>query len=199
MDPFIYVEERLNAQRYLSVTADQAHPVMLMVEFNLLISPAQSPDPNPIENPWDQIEQGIMQLDRIPPNLKHEIRLDSTLDITCAVPDHVFLFFCLCTPAISHVSTGAEENINSAAKKWLPMYFLKFTYRPREKLMVMGSLVDRASDSRPEGLGSMPLPPNTFQVHTEYVLVKSLGPKVLWAESRVQGTGEYFPPLQFYV
>ncbi|GFV36071.1 uncharacterized protein TNCV_345871 [Trichonephila clavipes] len=42
----------------------------------------------------------------------------------------------------------------------------------------------RASDSRPEGLGSMP--PNTLRVHTEYVLVKSVGPKVLWAESRVQ-------------
>ncbi|GFW92815.1 uncharacterized protein TNCV_1736081 [Trichonephila clavipes] len=40
------------------------------------------------------------------------------------------------------------------------------------------------------------MPPNTLRVHTEYVLVKSVGPKVLWAESRVQGTGEYFPPLQ---
>ncbi|GFX00776.1 uncharacterized protein TNCV_4577431 [Trichonephila clavipes] len=42
------------------------------------------------------------------------------------------------------------------------------------------------------------MPPNTLQVHMEYVLVKSVGPKVLWAESRVQGTVEYFPPLQFY-
>ncbi|GFU69100.1 uncharacterized protein TNCV_4458271 [Trichonephila clavipes] len=42
------------------------------------------------------------------------------------------------------------------------------------------------------------MPPNTFQVHTEYGLVKSVGPKVLWAESRVQRTGEYFPPLQFH-
>ncbi|GFS57470.1 uncharacterized protein TNCV_1401541 [Trichonephila clavipes] len=41
-----------------------------------------------------------------------------------------------------------------------------------------------------------PMRSNTFRVHTEYVLVKSVGPKVLWAESRVQGTGEYFPPLQ---
>ncbi|PRD24516.1 UNVERIFIED_CONTAM: hypothetical protein NCL1_43532 [Trichonephila clavipes] len=40
------------------------------------------------------------------------------------------------------------------------------------------------------------MPPNTLRVHTEYVLVKSGDPKVLWAESRVQGTGEYFPPLQ---
>ncbi|GFY15482.1 uncharacterized protein TNCV_1572931 [Trichonephila clavipes] len=39
----------------------------------------------------------------------------------------------------------------------------------------VGSLVVRASDSRPEGLGSMP--PNTLRVHTEYVLVKSVGPK----------------------
>ncbi|GFY27073.1 uncharacterized protein TNCV_2066941 [Trichonephila clavipes] len=42
------------------------------------------------------------------------------------------------------------------------------------------------------------MPPNTLQVHTEYVLVKSVGPKVLLAESRLQGTGEYFPPLQFH-
>ncbi|GFV50455.1 uncharacterized protein TNCV_2082061 [Trichonephila clavipes] len=44
----------------------------------------------------------------------------------------------------------------------------------------------------------MPVPPNTLRVHTEYVLVKSVGPKVLWAESRMQGTGENFPPLQFH-
>ncbi|GFX53186.1 uncharacterized protein TNCV_361811 [Trichonephila clavipes] len=42
------------------------------------------------------------------------------------------------------------------------------------------------------------MPPKTLQVHTEYVLVKSVGPKVLWAESRVQGTGEYFAPFQFH-
>ncbi|GFV55127.1 uncharacterized protein TNCV_2623481 [Trichonephila clavipes] len=65
-------------------------------------------------------------------------------------------------------------------------------------LWAVSSLVVRASDSRPEGLGSMPVPPNTLQVHTEYVLVKSVGYKVLWAESRVQGTGENFPPLQFH-
>ncbi|GFW05025.1 uncharacterized protein TNCV_598191 [Trichonephila clavipes] len=37
--------------------------------------------------------------------------------------------------------------------------------------------------------------PNTLRVHTEYVLAKSVGSKVLWAESRVQGTGEYFPSV----
>ncbi|GFU91563.1 uncharacterized protein TNCV_2543291 [Trichonephila clavipes] len=42
------------------------------------------------------------------------------------------------------------------------------------------------------------MPPNTLRVHTEYVLVKSVCPKVLWAESRAQGTGEYFSPLQFH-
>ncbi|GFT13674.1 uncharacterized protein TNCV_3831431 [Trichonephila clavipes] len=42
------------------------------------------------------------------------------------------------------------------------------------------------------------MPPNTLRVHREYVLVKLEGPKVLWAESRAQGTGEYFPPLQFH-
>ncbi|GFT33777.1 uncharacterized protein TNCV_4382901 [Trichonephila clavipes] len=41
----------------------------------------------------------------------------------------------------------------------------------------------------------MPDATNTLRVHTDYVLVKSLGPKILWAESRVQGTGEYFPPV----
>ncbi|GFV52267.1 hypothetical protein TNCV_3197671 [Trichonephila clavipes] len=54
----------------------------------------------------------------------------------------------------------------------------------------------RTSDSRPEGLNSMP--PNTLRVHTGNVLVKSGGLKILWAESRVQDTGEYFPSLQFH-
>ncbi|GFV01673.1 hypothetical protein TNCV_3050661 [Trichonephila clavipes] len=34
-----------------------------------------------------------------------------------------------------------------------------------------------------------PMPPNTHRVHTEYVLVKSVGPKVSWAELRVLRTG----------
>ncbi|GFX96142.1 uncharacterized protein TNCV_2290311 [Trichonephila clavipes] len=59
-------------------------------------------------------------------------------------------------------------------------------------------LVVRAPDSGPEGLGLMPVSPNTLRIHTEYVLVKSVSPNVLWAESRVQGTGENFPPLQFH-
>ncbi|GFY14689.1 hypothetical protein TNCV_647331 [Trichonephila clavipes] len=42
------------------------------------------------------------------------------------------------------------------------------------------------------------MPPNTLRVHTEYVLIKSVGPKVLWAELRVQGTEESFPLLQFH-
>ncbi|GFV85421.1 SEA domain-containing protein [Trichonephila clavipes] len=58
-----------------------------------------------------------------------------------------------------------------------------------------GSLVVRASDSRPEGLDSMPDATKYLRVHTEYVLVKSVGPKLLWVESRVQGTGEYFPSV----
>ncbi|GFV12667.1 uncharacterized protein TNCV_1388631 [Trichonephila clavipes] len=62
--------------------------------------------------------------------------------------------------------------------------------------MAVGSRVIKASDSRPGGLGSMPdatkYPPSTHGVR----VVKSVGPKVLWAQSRVQGTGEYFSPLQ---
>ncbi|GFU17910.1 uncharacterized protein TNCV_4029291 [Trichonephila clavipes] len=40
------------------------------------------------------------------------------------------------------------------------------------------------------------MPPINLRVHTEQVLVKSVGLKVLWVESRVQGPGESFPPLQ---
>ncbi|GFW17868.1 uncharacterized protein TNCV_1134681 [Trichonephila clavipes] len=42
------------------------------------------------------------------------------------------------------------------------------------------------------------MPPNTLRVYTEYVLVKPVGPKVSWTESREQGTGEYSSPLQFH-
>ncbi|GFY18491.1 hypothetical protein TNCV_2397181 [Trichonephila clavipes] len=48
--------------------------------------------------------------------------------------------------------------------------------------LAVGCLVTRASGFRPEGLGSMPAPPNTLRVHTVYVLGKSVGPVVLWAE-----------------
>ncbi|GFU94675.1 hypothetical protein TNCV_4210021 [Trichonephila clavipes] len=76
------------------------------------------------------------------------------------------------------------------------------SYSHRERLVAFASRVRvlvpqktvRASDFRPEGLGSMPEATKTLRVHAEYVLVKSLSPKVLWAESREQGTGEYFPP-----
>ncbi|GFU60280.1 uncharacterized protein TNCV_3404261 [Trichonephila clavipes] len=78
-----------------------------------------------------------------------------------------------------------------------------FKFQPKKTVIkyieykvAVGSLVVRASDSRPEGLGSMP--PNTLRVHTENLLVKSVDPKFLWAESRVQGTGEYFSPIQFH-
>ncbi|GFU81788.1 hypothetical protein TNCV_3087001 [Trichonephila clavipes] len=41
----------------------------------------------------------------------------------------------------------------------------------------VGSLVIKTSDSRPESLGSLTVSPNTLRVHTEYVLVKSVGSK----------------------
>ncbi|GFW02305.1 hypothetical protein TNCV_1732201 [Trichonephila clavipes] len=37
----------------------------------------------------------------------------------------------------------------------------------------MGSLMVRASDSRPEGLSSIPMPSNTLRVHTEWRSVVS--------------------------
>ncbi|GFT74358.1 uncharacterized protein TNCV_539171 [Trichonephila clavipes] len=67
-----------------------------------------------------------------------------------------------------------------------------------DKEVAVGSLVVRAPDSGPEGLGSMPVPPNTLRVHTGYVLVHGVRPKFLWAESRVQGTRFNFLPLQFH-
>ncbi|GFV12742.1 uncharacterized protein TNCV_1367121 [Trichonephila clavipes] len=42
------------------------------------------------------------------------------------------------------------------------------------------------------------MPPNTLRVHTEYGLVKSVGPKILWAESREQGDWRIFTsPFSF--
>ncbi|GFW65356.1 uncharacterized protein TNCV_396221 [Trichonephila clavipes] len=44
------------------------------------------------------------------------------------------------------------------------------------------------------------MPPNTLQVHTDYVLVKSVGPKVLWVvATKTTSTGDWrifpFPPV----
>lgn len=100
MGPLIRVDKRLNAQGYLSIIADQVHPIMLMMypatdgvfqhdnapshragivdrwfeehdsDFSVLSWPAQSPDLNPIENLWDEVERGIRKLNPLPSNLK---------------------------------------------------------------------------------------------------------------------------------
>ncbi|GFV00571.1 hypothetical protein TNCV_3977001 [Trichonephila clavipes] len=48
-----------------------------------------------------------------------------------------------------------------------------------------------------------PRPPNTLRVHTEYVLVKSVGPKVLWADHandrRTTSHDEFRGPRSDYV
>ncbi|GFX72602.1 hypothetical protein TNCV_4061981 [Trichonephila clavipes] len=54
-----------------------------------------------------------------------------------------------------------------------------FAHHSHENSSAVGSLVVRAPESGPESLGSMHVPPNTLRVHSEYVLVKSVGPKVL--------------------
>ncbi|GFS92793.1 uncharacterized protein TNCV_1161921 [Trichonephila clavipes] len=69
---------------------------------------------------------------------------------------------------------------------------------PLKTPRAVASLVVRTPDSGPDGLASIPVPPNSLRVNTEYILVKSVGPKVLWAESRVRGTAENFPPLQYH-
>ncbi|GFX01975.1 hypothetical protein TNCV_371641 [Trichonephila clavipes] len=61
-------------------------------------------------------------------------------------------------------------------------------------VLTVGSLVVRASDSRLEGLGSMP--PNTLRVHMKYILDKSVGSSVLWAvATETPGAEKYFLPL----
>ncbi|GFX78211.1 hypothetical protein TNCV_5135581 [Trichonephila clavipes] len=42
------------------------------------------------------------------------------------------------------------------------------------------------------------MPPNALRVHTECVLVKSVGPKSCGLNHTSTGTGDYFPPLQFH-
>ncbi|GFV58490.1 hypothetical protein TNCV_1095391 [Trichonephila clavipes] len=65
---------------------------------------------------------------------------------------------------------------------------------------VVDSLVVRASDSRPDGLGSMCDAYKYTRVHTKRVLVKSVGPKVLWtvaAETTSAGDWRIFPSPPF--
>ncbi|GFW32187.1 uncharacterized protein TNCV_2602131 [Trichonephila clavipes] len=104
-------------------------------------------------------------------------------------PDFMDLYISFLRSLVEEQPQGLKETYEFAAK-----YF----ERKIEERDTVGGLVARVSDSRPESLDSMPVPPNTLRVHTEYLLVKPVGPKVLWAESRVQGTEEYFPPIQLH-
>ncbi|GFT66648.1 uncharacterized protein TNCV_4803411 [Trichonephila clavipes] len=104
--------------------------------------------------------------------------------------------------AVKNNSTNFDLEVSSAHRKWLSMSnLLPLNCQDKSHGMYsrsVGSLVVRAPDSGPEGLGPIPVVPNSLRVHTEYMLVKSVGLKVLWAESRVQRSGENFPPRQFH-
>ncbi|GFV15122.1 hypothetical protein TNCV_3444071 [Trichonephila clavipes] len=56
----------------------------------------------------------------------------------------------------------------------------------------VGSLVVRASDRK--AWVRCPMPPNTLRVHTEYVLVKSVGPKSCGLSHERKGLENLSPP-----
>nr|KAF6324824.1 hypothetical protein mMyoMyo1_008290 [Myotis myotis] len=99
LGPLIRVGQRLNSTTYLSIIADQVHPIMLMAypngdgffqqdnvpchgahivqewfqehegDFTLIRWTPQSPDLNPIEHLCDEVKRAIMQLVPQPSNL----------------------------------------------------------------------------------------------------------------------------------
>nr|KAF6360073.1 hypothetical protein mMyoMyo1_011031 [Myotis myotis] len=118
LGPLIHVEQRLNSTTYLSIVADQVHPIMLMVypngdgffqqdnapchgarivqewfqehegDITLLRWPPQSPDLNPIEHLWDKVKKAIRQLVPQPSNLTE---LDSAIhQAWCQIPRITF-------------------------------------------------------------------------------------------------------------
>nr|KAF6349142.1 hypothetical protein mMyoMyo1_011698 [Myotis myotis] len=118
LGPLIHVEQHLNSTTYLSIIADQVHPIMLMAypngdgffqqdntpchsahivqecfqehegDFTLLRWPPQSPDLNPIEHLWDEAKRAIRQLVPQPSNLTE---LDSAIhQAWCQIPRITF-------------------------------------------------------------------------------------------------------------
>nr|KAF6369233.1 hypothetical protein mMyoMyo1_010611 [Myotis myotis] len=114
----IHVEQRLTSTTYLSIVADQVHPIMLMAypngdgffqqdnapchgagivqewlqehqgDFTLLRWPPQSPNLNPIEHFWDEVKRAIRQLVPQPSKLTE---LDSAIhQAWCQIPRITF-------------------------------------------------------------------------------------------------------------
>uniref|UniRef100_A0A8C5M1K7 Transposase n=1 Tax=Leptobrachium leishanense TaxID=445787 RepID=A0A8C5M1K7_9ANUR len=116
--PLICVEQPLNSTTYQSIVADKVHPIMLVYlngdgffqqdnapschgarivqewfqehegEFTLLQWPPESPDLNPIDYLWEEVERAIRQLVPQPSNLTE---LDSAIhQAWCKIPRITF-------------------------------------------------------------------------------------------------------------
>ncbi len=122
----VLVEHRLNATAYLSIVADNVHPLMTTVypssdgyfqqdnspchkaqiisdwflehdnEFTLLKWPPQSPDLNPIEHLWDVVEREIRIMDVQPTNLQH-LR-DDIMSIWTKISEECFQYLVVSMP-----------------------------------------------------------------------------------------------------
>ncbi|GFX17909.1 transposable element Tcb2 transposase [Trichonephila clavipes] len=157
-----------------------------------LVWPARSPDLNPIENVWDALGRQVAGRNYPPANKNTLIRaLTEEWDkLPQQLLDNVVQN--LNRQWKTDEGILAQQSVNDLSQ---PRLLQKHALKKR--LRAVGSLVVRASDPRPEGLGSMP---DATKDHPSTRSTCSLNQ---WVCSLVglftsAGTGEYFPPLQFH-
>ncbi|GFX54168.1 hypothetical protein TNCV_2338041 [Trichonephila clavipes] len=93
-----------------------------------------------------------------------------------------WLFFELTLPVHEKCALYAQKN----AERLAIINFSAISHQKFIRLWVAWWLEHRTPDRRKPWV-RCPMPPKILRVHTEYVLVKSVGPKVLWADHECRG------------
>ncbi|GFW26321.1 transposable element Tcb2 transposase [Trichonephila clavipes] len=203
-DKFVFMDDNATCHRALAV-----QDCLDSEGIQLLVWPLRSPDLNPIENVWDALVRQVAgrnyplthkntliraltgEWDKLPQQL-----LDNVVEsmVPAETTDRSWLEEPI-SPNVEHVWDALGRQLQPS-RSCADAKTMAGSSTGGHKVARIATLRSTGLEHRTPDRKAWfrcPMPPNTLRVNTEYVLVKSVGPKVLWAENMSAGDWRIFP------